>query len=165
MHTLYLVSVWLHILAAMTWVGGMIFLVVVIVPMLRKPEMRERAGELFGVLGARFRVVGWIALGTLVLTGVFNTLQRGYRLEQLFSGAVFVGSWGHILELKLAFVWLVLVLGAIHDFWLGPRATRLLREGAPAPERERARRLASVLGRTTFAFSLAIVGLAVALVR
>lgn len=164
-HTLYLVSVWLHILAAMTWIGGMIFLVVVLVPMLRRPAMRERAAELFGILGVRFRTVGWAALATLIVTGVFNILHRGYRLEQLFTGDVFRGDWGHVLALKLAFVAAVVVLSAVHDFWLGPRATKAAREGASAEARERSRRLASILGRTTFTAALAIVALAVTLVR
>ena len=47
MRTLYLVSVWLHILAAMAWVGGMLFLVAVLVPLLRTPAMRPQATALF----------------------------------------------------------------------------------------------------------------------
>lgn len=72
MHTLYLVSVWLHIVAAMTWIGGMIFLVAVLVPMLRRPERRAQAAELFGILGVRFRVA--------LLRAVRPRAQRGARL-------------------------------------------------------------------------------------
>ena len=53
----------------------------------------------------------------------------------------------------------------VHDFWLGPRATRLAREDAPAAVRERWRRVASWMGRTTFLLSLAVMALAVTLVR
>lgn len=165
MHTLYLVSVWLHILAAMTWLGGMLFLVTVLVPMLRRPEMRARALEMFHLIGVRFRVVGWVALGTLVVTGVFNVLHRGYRLSDLFDGRAYAGPWGHTLAAKLAFVLLILAFSAVHDFWLGPRATRLAREGAPAEQRERYRRAASMLGRASLIFALVILALAVKLVR
>jgi hypothetical protein len=53
----------------------------------------------------------------------------------------------------------------VHDFWLGPKATRLAREGAPAAERESARKLASVLGRVTFTLALGVVAIAITLVR
>ena len=165
MHVLYLISVWLHILAACAWIGGMIFLVVVMVPLLRRPENRARAAELFHLFGARFRVVGWIALSTLVVTGVVNLVSRGFSLGQILRGDVFGGRWGSILALKLAFVVAVLAMSAVHDFWLGPRAVRRARENAPPSERERSRRAASLLGRATMLLALAIMAFAVALVR
>jgi len=165
MHTLYLVSVWLHIIAAMTWIGGMLFLVTVIVPMLRQPSMRDRAMELFHLLGVRFRRVGWIAISLLIVTGVFNLLHRGYQLDQILSGAVFAGAWGHLLAGKLLLVALIVVSSALHDFYVGPTATRLAREGGSPERRERLRRLASWMGRTTLLLALAVVALAVTLVR
>ena len=165
MRSLYLVSVWLHIISAMAWVGGMLFLVTVLVPLLRTPAMRPQAAELFSAVGTRFRVVGWVALATLVVTGVFNVMGRGYRFEQLLNGDAFAGRWGGTLALKLSFVAMIVVMSGIHDFWLGPRAIRLARENAPQEEREKWRRIASVLGRTTFVLALAVVGLAVTLVR
>jgi len=164
-HTLYLVSVFFHVVAAMTWIGGMLFLVLVMVPLLRKPEMRARAAELFHLFGVRFRVVGWVALATLVVTGITNLLGRGIPVLQLVTGQVFAGAWGRTLAWKLAFVAAVLAMSVVHDFWLGPMATRLARQGAPAETREHARRWASRLGRATLLCALAIVALAVSLVR
>lgn len=165
MHTLYLVSVWLHVIAAMTWVGGMLFLVLVLVPPLRKPEMRERAPQLFHLVGVRFRAVGWVAIGTLVTTGIFNVMARGYSFADVLTGKPFVGDWGHTLALKLLFVASVLALGVVHDFWLGPRATRLARENAAPETRERARLVASWMGRGSLLLALAIVALAIKVVR
>ena len=165
MRALYLVSVWLHVLAAVAWVGGMLFLVVVLVPLLRTPAMRPQASALFHAVGTRFRPVGWIALTTLVLTGIFNVTMRGYSVGQLLQGDAFVGPWGKTLALKLLLVLVIVAMSAVHDFWLGPRASRLAREGAPEPVRERSRRIASWMGRTTFLLALAVIALAVTLVR
>jgi len=165
MHTLYLASVWLHIIAAMTWIGGMLFLVTVLVPLLRKPGMRDRATELFHLTGVRFRVVGWIALGTLVVTGTFNVVHRGYSLGQLMSGEAFAGAWGHALAAKLTLVGLIVISSVVHDFYVGPKATRLAREGAPPERREALRRAASWMGRVTLLLALAVVAVAVTLVR
>lgn len=165
MRTLYLVSVWLHIVAAVAWVGGMLFLVVVLVPLLRTPAMRNQAPALFHAVGTRFRPVGWIALVMLVVTGVFNVTMRGYSVGQLLRGDAFVGRWGATLALKLSFVLLIVTMSAVHDFWLGPMASRLARENAPASVRERWRRVASWMGRITFMLALAVIALAVLLVR
>jgi copper resistance protein D len=140
MNSLYLASVWLHIVAAMAWVGGMIFLVSSVIP-LKKPEFTVAAAR-------RFRVVGWVSLAALVVTGVFNVMHRGYRLEHFFSGEVFIGGWGRTLALKLACVLFVIVLSLVHDL----RA-------------EKGGTFAKVSGRVTFMVSLAIVALATTLVR
>lgn len=163
MHALYLFSVFLHLVAAMAWVGGMVFLVAVVVPMLRTD--RKRAGELLRDLGFRFRAVGWAALVTLVVTGAFNVYRRGFGLADVFSGTVFLGAWGRVLAHKLALVAIVLVLSAVHDFRIGPEAARLMTDGSDPARAERLRKAASVIGRITFALALAIVALAVSLVR
>jgi uncharacterized membrane protein len=165
MQALYLVSVWLHVIAAITWIGGMLFLVAVLVPLLRQPAMRERAMELFHALGVRFRLVGWISLGTLVVTGLFNLHHRGIGLDSIFTGRAFAGAWGHALAGKLCLVAVILVSSLIHDFHVGPKATRLAREGASPEQRERLRRAASWMGRITLLLALAVVAVAVVLVR
>jgi uncharacterized membrane protein len=40
MHGDYLISIWLHIMATVAWVVGTIFLVIVLVPAIRRPEFR-----------------------------------------------------------------------------------------------------------------------------
>jgi putative copper resistance protein D len=161
MHLLYLVSVWLHVIAATAWVGGMLFLVVVVVPVLRRPEIREHAPAVFHATGVRFRLVGWIALGTLVTTGTFNLLYRGFTFGQIVSGEVFQGHWGTTLATKLTLVAIILVMSAVHDFWVGPTAVN-----AEDPvRREKFRKGASVFGRVNFALALAVVALAITLVR
>ena len=58
MHALYLFSVWLHILAATAWIGGMFFLVLVVVPWLRRGNERQDAATFLQETGERFRAVG-----------------------------------------------------------------------------------------------------------
>lgn len=101
-----------HVLAALTWIGGMLFIALVLVPVTRRladPALRTR---LVHDLGVRFRTVGWIALAVLVATGLVNLWLR----PELLTTTRF---WW-----KAALVGLALVLSAVHDFVLGPRAGR-----------------------------------------
>jgi uncharacterized membrane protein len=157
-----MVTVFAHIVAAIAWIGGMIFLVVVFVPVLRKTAEPASAIRLFHLLGRRFRTVGWVALGTLVVTGAMNVTYRGYGLLDWLTGNVFAGQWGRTLLHKLLLVGAILGLSVVHDFSLGPRALAAP-EGTPA--RERLRKLASWFGRITFVLALAVVAFAVQLAR
>jgi copper resistance protein D len=136
---------WLHLVAAITWIGGMLFVSLVLVPALRREDPALRA-RLFKVTGVRFRVIGWIALGLLVATGLGNLWVHPYFLR--LPGF----HW------KLGFVALALILAAVHDFVLGPRAGR---PGAnPA-----ARVGASWIARVNVLVVLVIVLLGLALLR
>ncbi len=120
---------WLHLMAAITWIGGMLFIALVLVPVTRRvadPALRTR---LVQDAGRRFRTVGWIALGLLLLSGLGNLWFRPYLLG--------VGRF----QWKLGLVVLALVLSAVHDFVLGPRAGR---PGADPALRVRASWLARV---------------------
>jgi len=120
---------WLHVMAAITWIGGMLFIALVLVPVTRRvsdPALRTR---LVQEAGRRFRTVGWIALGLLLLSGLGNLWFRPYLLS--------IGRF----QWKLGLVVLALVLSAVHDFGLGPRAGR---PGADPALRVRASWLARV---------------------
>ena len=72
----YYVLVTIHVLAALLWLGGMLFLGVVGAPVLRAIEPPALRQRLFNELGRRFRTIGWIAIATLVVTGVLLLRAR-----------------------------------------------------------------------------------------
>ena len=61
--TLFLM--WLHLLAAVAWIGGMLFLSVVLVPVLRRERFASQKALLFRTTARRFRVVVWGAITVL----------------------------------------------------------------------------------------------------
>ncbi len=137
---------WLHVLAAITWIGGMLFIALVLVPVTRRlddPALRTR---LVQDAGRRFRTVGWVALGVLVVTGLIN----------LWIHPVLLSS--ERLHWKLALVGLALLLSAFHDFVLGPRA------GAPGADPS-VRVRASWIARLNVVVVLVIVALGLSLFR
>ena len=84
--TAYVASVYLHILAAATWVGGIIFLVAVIVPSLRKLDATT-AGPMLRATVFRFRALGWVAFAVLLVTGLYNLHARGIGWTELTDPA------------------------------------------------------------------------------
>jgi len=164
MYGLYLVSVWLHVLAATTWVGGMFFLVLVVVPWLRRGD-RASAAVCLGETGARFRVVGWACFAVVLVTGSFNLWMRGVRLGDFVRPEWLASPFGSVVLVKLGVFALVLAASAVHDFVVGPRATALLVWESTSPRARRLRRSASLLGRATLVLALLLVGAGVVLVR
>lgn len=165
MQTLYTISVFIHIISATVWVGGMFFLILILIPVLRKDEFRPIFPAVFHRAGVRFRVVGWASLILLILTGAFNLAYRGFGFSDLLSGRLFYGPFGRTLLMKLVLVALILVVSAVHDFWIGPKASALVREDPRSPRGIGMRRAAVMLGRLNFVLALLVVFLAVILVR
>lgn len=139
-----LVVRWIHVLSAITWIGGMLFITLVLVPVTRRlpdPALRTR---LIHEVGIRFRTVGWITLGLLAATGLANLWLVPFWLR------------APRFHWKLGLILVALGLSALHDFVLGPRA------GAPgaAPS---LRRNASWVARLNALVALAIVLLGLSL--
>jgi copper resistance protein D len=164
MRLLYLFSVWLHILAATVWIGGMAFLVLVVVPWLRRGNPGN-AATLLRDTGKRFRTVGWICFCILLLTGSFNLWMRGVRLADFFRADWQSSPFGKAVLLKLALFGVVLLLSAVHDFIVGPRATAAIEHAPRSAEAQAWRRKASRLGRANALLALLLVAVAVTLVR
>lgn len=162
MHTLYLVSVWLHILAAAAWIGGMIFFGAVVIPVLRDGALASVYPKVLGAAGARFRVLGWVCVVTLIVTGTYNLAARGVTLALLGDPGFWRAPFGRAVAVKLALVTAIVVVTAVHDVALGHRA---LARATGTPRAAAYRRAASWIGRITLLLSLAAAWIGVVLVR
>lgn len=145
MRGLYLASVWLHILAAMTWAGGMVAFVVLVLPYFRRQSETARA-DFLNWFGPRFETVSWICLSILAVTGTFNLWVRGVQPGDFLRPEWRATSFGQVLQWKLALVAVAVALSAIHA-------------------RTSTKAQARWLGRALLVCALVIVALAVSLVR
>lgn len=159
----YLAVVVVHVLAAMVWVGGVLFFALVGAPALRTVEPPELRASLFDAIGQRFRRVGWWAVGVLLVTGPILLGMRGWLSPDVFLDAAF---WrtpaGTALAWKLALVVLMIALTAAHDVALDPARVRTAGGGAAA---ERSRRRAILMARFGALAAVAVVVVAARLAR
>ena len=152
-------NVWLHILAAVIWIGGMLFLSLVAVPVLRRVEAPLLRRDLFRAMARRFRRLVWICIAVLVPTGIVNVV---------YSGNATAGSpYMTVLHIKLGLVAFLVLMGLLHDFVIGPRAGRALsRDGLPPTGTDLLMvQLASWVGRFNLLLGIVILLLAAALTR
>lgn len=163
---LYQLSVFLHILSAIIWIGGMLFVALVIVPTTRGMPAPERAA-LFSAVGLRFRTVGWICIGVLIVTGTINAMYRGVSWANVFTAELWASPFGSTLAMKLAVVTLLLALSLYHDFVIGPASVKATEQATPKgrARSESLRRRASKIGRVEALLALVVLALAIMLVR
>ncbi len=163
---MYQWAVYFHVLIAMFWMGGMLFTIAVIVPATRTRLARYKP-LLFHELGTRFSRISWVLFPLLAFTGVLALFGKGYRTAHLVTVDFWSSGYGCLLAGKLMLFLLVLVISALHDYWLGPKAVSILEQehektGQNSNKVVMASRWA---GRATFILGLAIVFLAVLLIR
>ncbi len=101
---------WLHLGAAMLWVGGLVALAACVWPL--APELR-RASFL------RFSRIATVLVAVLVLAGTYIAISRLPAVSDLWST-----NYGHALLVKLAIVCVALTWGAAHHFLVRPRLER-----------------------------------------
>ena len=152
--------VWLHVLAAVTWIGGTILLSVVLVPVFRSELFASQRSLLFRTIARRFRAVVWGAIAVLLFTGLPLLHQRGIPI-------VDPSSWPMVLAAKLGLVAILLLMTLTHDLILGPRVGRILRLSVESRSTfEQALVLwAPWIARLSLVLALIILFAAVALVR
>lgn len=160
----YLACVFLHVLAALIWIGGAAFIAFVLGPILRRRPAGEAPGLLFAI-ARRFRSLGWGCLAVLVATGAGNLAFRGVGMSDLLSGAVFRGSAGHAFACKMILVAIMLAISALHDFRWGPRAARAIDADPASAAAAAGRKRAGRVGRFVFLLNLLILLAAIAFVR
>lgn len=126
------ILLWLHVVSASFWVGGMMFLSLVVVPFLKNKPYKN---DFFTSAVKRFSFYGtFISLVILLMTGVGITIlvQGGFRRT--------------IYEKLFVFI-VIFCISLFHDLWAGPRAL----------ESDKYRKIARYLGLVNLILSLLMV--------
>jgi len=119
MTSLRLVNLWLHLFAASIWIGVSAFLTILWLPQVRKGIDPVSWEELLLRLGRRYIRWAWLAIETVVLTGIFNILSIGIE-----SGFAFPPAFLRRLIAKLVIVLLMVALQiGLSVIWL-PRLAK-----------------------------------------
>ncbi|MDX1639557.1 MAG: DUF4149 domain-containing protein [Balneolaceae bacterium] len=161
----YYLSVFVHILSAVFWIGGMLFTVAILVPASRHELFEKRKGTFFAIIGRKFSRASWLLFGLLFITGITNLLSRGYEMNDLVSASFWNGTFGTTLLIKLHLFGLVLVVSGLHDFYAGPKAAKLMDAEPGAPRTGRFRKFSRWLGRINLLLGLGILYYAMKLLR
>lgn len=165
MQTLYVICVWLHLIAVAVWLGALVALAFGVLPTARRLLEERAALGLIAALGERLRPLTWGAFAVLAITGALQVALRVEPDALLLDAGFWNAGWGRLLGVKLLLFAALLALAGVHDFRIGPRAADVVSSDARSPERLALRRRAAWIGRAEFALSLAIVLCGVMLVR
>ena len=113
--TVRLVLLWLHVVSAVVWVGGVAYQSHVLLPLARRGEVAT-----FAEAARRARPVTWTAICVVVLTGFYNITQLGPmdRVMQSGAGLMVVGKFLLVIALAAImgqrdFAQLALLRGAL----------------------------------------------------
>jgi putative copper export protein len=152
MSTLYHVCVWLHIIGVSFWIGGMLFLPLVLLPGIKNYSDRSK---LLLAAGLKFRFYGYIVLALLLVTGVLNIYLRGIHLSvQFFADS----RYGNLVIAKFILFLSMLAVSLWHD---AHARKRLLSEKA----NQKFKMVARWSGRILLLISLAMAYIGVVLSR
>jgi copper transport protein len=101
---------WLHLVAAILWVGGLVGLAACVWPL--APALRRTAF-------LNFSRIATVLVAVLVLAGTYLSISRLPTVSDLWTT-----HYGHALLVKLAIVGVALSWGAVHHFFVRPRLER-----------------------------------------
>lgn len=111
-------SDWLHLVAAGIWLGGLIHLALTLPLGLKFFTGADRFACVHHAI-KRFTRIALPSVVVLVLAGLYNTWIHVPRLDAFWKT-----PYGRILIFKLALVAIMLLLGAIHNFYFGTIVAR-----------------------------------------
>ena len=116
-----LVVLWIHLVGAVVWIGGLAYQTHVLLPGARRGDPRP-----FADAARRARPVTWTVVALVVLSGFYNVTQLGPLERVLQSGA------GLMLAAKFTLVIVAVALAAQRDFAQLPILDAAIRGGGDA---------------------------------
>ncbi len=114
-------SDWLHLLAASLWIGGMLYLAFVYLPVLSRAWL-ERNQVLLTTL-RRFSPLAIAGVVIMTVTGPFNATVHMESFDQLLTTA-----YGRALSVKVLLVGAMLLTSALHVGLLRPRLAKTMQK-------------------------------------
>lgn len=117
MEILWLFIRWIHVMAAVVWIGGNLVLAMVIVPYFRQNLLPVKRIQLLTQIGKRFEPIVWGCVGILFFTGMGNI----FNSIDFTSGSTMIGPFMRILSIKVILFVVLLILTGVHSFVYGPK--------------------------------------------
>ena len=144
---------WIHLISASIWVGGSIFLGVVLAPLLKKMSLSiEERLELMIKVGRRFNKIALPSLIILIGTGIYNSHLVLQSPEILFSS-----SYGAFLITKIVLVIALIVTFAVHiRLFSKDIEQKISAKQIADTELKKLNKKGMILGETTVVISVAI---------
>ena len=129
MEILNLLILWLHITAAVVWIGGNLVMAMVIVPYFKRSVSIVERLKILTQIGKGFEPVVWGCVLILIFTGICNIFSSG-----VLGSPELLGSFMRTLGIKLILVLLLIILTGIHGFIMGPRLAQAIETLKPEAE-------------------------------
>ncbi len=141
-----------HLMATIAWIGGMFFNFLVVMPTITKVLDPATAGKFMKALFSRVRVVVYVSLLILFVTGIPMKIASEY-----YVGIInFDTTWETVGFIKHVFVGL-LELMAIYNFEiLAPKVGKLAMSG-PSPALMLLKKRQMMFGMISFLFGITII--------
>lgn len=155
---------WIHVIAAVTWVGGNLILAMVIVPHFKQSLSPVQRIKLLTQIGKRFEPVVWGCIGVLFFTGIVNI----FFAVDLTSPAPIANAFMRTLLIKILLFFVLTILTVLHSMIFAPRLAAAIEDLDPTieelpPEIKPLRTQMSVVSSLMGVVSLLILLAAVAL--
>ena len=155
---------WIHVIAAVTWVGGNLILAMVIVPHFRQSLPPVERIKLLMQIGKRFEPVVWGCIGVLFFTGIVNI----FFSVDITSPSPISDAFMRTLLIKIGLFFVLIILTVLHSMIFAPRLAAAIEDLDPTleelpPEIKPLRSQMSVVSSLMGVVSLLILLAAVAL--
>jgi putative copper export protein len=144
---------WAHLIAASIWVGGSIFIGIVLAPLLKtiSDSIEGRLSIMIRV-GRKFNKIGVPSLIVLIATGIYNSTGFIVNPSMILST-----SYGIVLLIKIILVILLIITFAVHVRLIRTEVERKIESKQLSGEfLQKLRSKIIMLGRLTVILSLAI---------
>jgi uncharacterized membrane protein len=142
---------WLHIMATVVWIGGMFTNFFILRPSLAKALSPADAGKLMGVVMKKTRIVVYISIVVLGVTGIpLKIINPNY-----ISIINFENSW-EIVSFVKHLCYGILVLLAVYSFEILSPKVRKVAEMGPSPALALLQKKQATLGKLAFLTAIVV---------
>lgn len=121
---IHIISGSLHILAAITWIGSMIYHQFAVAPALNKSLGSTKTHAVRGLIMKNFSPLTWTSLIVLIATGIYAAVDKGNKFTSWTSGP------GLVLTIKSILVGVLITILILQTFIYGPKMKQLLTPSA-----------------------------------
>ena len=115
---------WIHVIAAVVWIGGNLVLAMVIVPYFRQNLPPVQRIKLLTQIGKRFEPIVWGCVGILFFTGLIN-IFNAIGIPPSADSAI-TTSFMRTLLIKLMLFVVLVILTSLHSFVFGPKLAKAI---------------------------------------